>query len=79
MEKQPTHAEIAVVLKRVENKVEELTEVVNQMREMVETWNAVKTGGRAITWLAKVAAGILALIVLAKAGMVWMVEMGGKP
>ena len=69
-----THAEIAEMVTRIEHKVETLTEQVSQTREMVEAWQAVKTGGRAITWLAKVMAGIVAVIAIIKVSAAALVE-----
>ena len=69
-----THAEIAEMVTRIEHKVETLTEQVAQTREMVEAWQAVKTGGRAITWLAKVMAGIVAVIAVIKVSAAALVE-----
>ena len=69
-----THAEIAEMVTRIEHKVETLTDQVAQTREMVEAWQAVKTGGRAITWLAKVLAGIVAVIAVIKVSAAALVE-----
>ena len=69
-----THAEIAAIVTRIERNVETLTEQVAQTREMVEAWQAVKTGGRAITWLAKVMAGIVAVIAVIKVSAAALVE-----
>ena len=69
-----THAEIAAIVTRIERNVETLTEQVAQTREMVEAWQAVKTGGRAITWLAKVLAGIVAVIAVIKVSAAALVE-----
>jgi hypothetical protein len=59
---------------RIEGKVEALTDQVAQTREMVEAWQAVKTGGKAITWFAKVLAGIVAVIAIIKVSAAALVE-----
>jgi hypothetical protein len=59
---------------RIEGKVEALTDQVAQTREMVEAWQAVKTGGKAITWLAKVLAAVVAVMAIIKVSAAALVE-----
>jgi hypothetical protein len=75
---EPTHGEIVTALTRLEAKVDGLVGDVADTKEMVEAWQAVKTGGKVITWLAKLAAAVIGLIVFAKAGAVALVDWG-KP
>jgi hypothetical protein len=76
---EPTHGEIITALARIETQVAGLVNDVAETKEMVEAWQAVKTGGKVITWLAKVAAAIIGLVVFAKAGSVAMVDWGSRP
>jgi len=75
---EPTHGEIVTALARLETKVDGLVDDVADTKEMVEAWQAVKTGGKVITWMAKIAAAIIGLVVFAKADAVAMVDWG-KP
>jgi hypothetical protein len=59
---------------KIEGKIEVLTGEVAQTREMVEAWQAVKTGGKAITWLAKVLAAIVAVMAIIKVSAAALVE-----
>jgi hypothetical protein len=74
-----THGEILKAIAQLETKVDGLVGEVSKTKEMVEAWQAVKTGGKVITWLAKLAAAIIGLIVFAKAGAVAMVGWGARP
>lgn len=74
-----THAQIAQAVKDLAVKIDGLEKQVAETREMVETWNAVKHGGKALTWLAKMLAGIFALWVSFKIGAAYIVEVGSKP
>lgn len=74
----PTHGEILTAIAKIEAKIVTLGVDVAATKEMVEAWQAVKTGGKVITWLAKIAAALIGLVVFAKAGAVALVEWG-KP
>lgn len=76
---EPTHGEILAQLAELKALVGNLAADVAETKGMVEAWNAVKTGGKVISWLAKVGGALIALIVLAKTGAVALVEWGAKP
>lgn len=76
---EPTHAEIAQAVKALADEVKALAATVAETKEIVETWNAVKTGGKALTWLAKTLAAVFALWAVFKVGAVALVDMGSKP
>lgn len=66
--------------KRVEGKVDGLSVTVGTMsgdvgktKEIVEAWNAVKTGGKFLKWMGGIVAAVGAIIVATKAGVahVW--------
>lgn len=76
---EPTHAEIAQAVKDLADEVKVLAAQVAETKEMVATWNAVKTGGKALTWLAKTLAALFALWAAFKVGAGYIVEIGGKP
>lgn len=46
-----------------------LNKHVNDMNGILETWQAFKTGGQIITWVAKIATAILGVIVFMKLGL----------
>lgn len=73
-----THADLAAMVTRIEAKVEMLTGEVAKTREMVEAWQAVKTGGKAVAWLAKFLAAAVALVALFKLGIAGLVDWSGK-
>lgn len=46
---------------------------VAETKDLVEAWGAVKTAGKFIKWLGSIATGMVAVYLLAKAGMQHMV------
>lgn len=72
-----THEELAVMMSEIKADIEKLTNEVAKTREIVETWQAVKTGGKAVAWLAKLFAGIIALWIVFKSGAGLIVDIGG--
>ena len=46
---------------------------VAETKDLVEAWGAVKTAGKFIKWLGSIATGLVAVYLLAKAGMQHMV------
>jgi hypothetical protein len=73
-----THADIAAMVTRIEGKLETLGAEVAKTREIVEAWQAVKTGGKAITWLAKLLAATVLFVGMFKVGVAAMIEWSGK-
>jgi hypothetical protein len=49
-----------------------------QTKDLVEVIAAVKTGSRAVAWLSKLTAGLLAVYVLMKGGAQFLVDLGGR-
>ena len=72
-----THEELAVMMVEIKTDLENLATEVAKTREMVEAWQAVKTGGKAVAWLAKLFAGIIALWIFIKGGAEMIVDLGG--
>lgn len=75
----PTHEAIVAAISQLEAKVDGLALQVAETKEIVETWRAVRSGGKVITWLAKIAAAVIGLVVFVKAGAVALVDWGSKP
>jgi ABC-type hemin transport system substrate-binding protein len=50
-------------------KLEAVSNDVNKTKDIVEAWNAVKTGGKFLKWLGGVIAAVTAIIVATKAGV----------
>lgn len=73
----PAHGAILARLDEVAGKVDGLTAEVAKTREIVETWQAFKTGGKFITWIAKMIASGLAIWAALKLGAVAFVDLGG--
>lgn len=85
-----THQEIARKVEEngkdiaaVDRKVDDLRAEVTEMRtqiaktlELVEAYAAIKTGGKAVAWMSKFLAGLLAIWVLIKGGAQFLVELG---
>lgn len=61
----PIHSEIA-----------EIKTAQAQTKELVEVMAAVKTGSRAVIWMSKFTAGLIAVWVLLKGGAEFLVEIG---
>lgn len=49
--------------------LETLREEVSQTKEIVEAWNAVKTGGKFLKWLGGVVAAVAAIVAAGKLGL----------
>lgn len=49
-------------------KVETVSEDVGKTKDIVEAWNAVKTGGKFLKWLGGIVAAVTAIIIAVKAG-----------
>lgn len=64
-----THADLAKRMDRIEEQLSEIT-------DMIDTWNAVKTGGKAVNWLAKLLAAIIAIGLAVKGGAVFLADIG---
>lgn len=82
---QATHEEIINAVTAVEMKVGALAHDVKAVQaevakthDLVEALQAMKTGGKVITWLAKVMAGILSLWLLVKMGPAAFLALGEK-
>jgi hypothetical protein len=78
-----THKEIAEMVERnrdeiaaMRRDVQHLTDITEKLVELSETYTALKTGGKFVTWMAKFLAGLLAIWVLVKGGAQFIVEMG---
>lgn len=69
MSEDVTHADLAKRMDRIEEKLSEIT-------DMIDTWNAVKTGGKAVNWLAKLLAAIIAIGLAVKGGAVFLADIG---
>lgn len=78
MDPQPTHAEISQGLKTVDAKIDRLTVRFDELKDLIELQQAIKTGGKVVTWLAKLAAAIVLLIAMTKTGAIAFVEWGSK-
>lgn len=57
-------------LERIERRLDEIDGKLDQMNGILETWQAFKTGGQIITWLAKVATALIGVIVFLKIGLI---------
>ena len=79
MSEDVTHREIADQVTALRRDVEKLTEQVEKLVELSETYAAIKTGGRFVAWMAKFLAGLLALWVFFKGGAQLLVELGTPP
>lgn len=78
-----THKEIAesvdanrAEIAKVARKVEELEAKADKLLELMEAYTAIKTGGKAVAWMAKFLAGLLAIWVLIKGGAQILVDLG---
>lgn len=78
MASEPTHGEILKQIEALTAKFEELASDVRDTHEIVQAWDAIKTGSRAITWLAKLAAACLGIWALIKIGAGGIVELGSN-
>ena len=76
---EPTHGAILARLDEVAGKVDDLKAEVAKTREIVEAWQAFKTGGKFVTWLAKMIASGLAIWAAFKLGAVALVDLGSQP
>jgi hypothetical protein len=50
----------------------------DETKEIVEVVAAVKTGSRAVVWLSKFTAGLIAVWVLIKGGAQFLVDLGAR-
>lgn len=67
-----SQTQLAQILKEVTElkaQVAILNKHVNDMNGILETWQAFKTGGQIITWVAKIATAILGIFVFLKLGL----------
>ena len=78
-----THKEIAEMVEKnreetaaLRGEVQRLTEITEKLVELSETYTALKTGGKFVTWMAKFLAGLLAIWVLVKGSAQFLVELG---
>ena len=78
MVEQPTHAEIAQGLKALEAKFDTMATKFDEMKDILEFQQAIRTGGKLVTWLAKVGGAIIALITIYKVWALSLVDLGGK-
>lgn len=60
----------------VDRKVDDLRADFSKMVELMEAYAAIKTGGKAVAWMSKFLAGLLAIWVLIKGGAQFLVELG---
>lgn len=63
---------IEAAIKKVDDVVvglETVRDEVSQTKEIVEAWNAVKTGGKFLKWLGGVVAAVVAIIAAGKLGI----------
>lgn len=58
-----THADLLHELHAIRDEFSALKHEVAQMREVVDAWQAVKTGGKIVGWVAKLGTAVLALVV----------------
>jgi len=72
-------AEVKASLAAMHIELKAVADKVDETRDIVEAWQAVKTGGKVITWVAKVGAAVLAIFALVKVGATGIVDLGGKP
>lgn len=75
-ETQSQLTQILAELADLKGQVATLAKHVNDMNGILETWQAFKTGGQIITWMAKVATAILAVIVFLKLGLASLLKDG---
>ncbi|WP_179504342.1 MULTISPECIES: hypothetical protein [unclassified Sphingomonas] len=80
---QPTNQEIVQRMSGLETSVDQLIKAVDAMRgelsdvkegveetrEIVKAWEAVKTGGKFVKWVGALAAAIAAIVVAIKGGI----------
>ena len=62
-------AELIKVNGSLRSEIAELKESVDETREIVKAWEAVKTGGKFVKWLGALAAAIAAIVVAIKGGI----------
>ena len=62
-------AEFIKVNGSLRSEIAELKESVDETREIVKAWEAVKTGGKFVKWLGALAAAIAAIVVAIKGGI----------
>lgn len=74
----PQLSEVIERLGAIEKKQDEQCERLDKMNGILETWQAFKTGGQIITWLAKIAAAVLGIVVFLKLGITSLLG-GPKP
>lgn len=59
-------------MQALKREIHDVKTSVNETKEIVEAWEAVKLGGRFVKWLAGLGSGIAGLWIMAKAiGMSW--------
>lgn len=59
--------------------VEDLQRETKAIKEVIEAWEFVKTGGKLVTWLAKFGAGVVGIILLFKGISTGIVDFGSRP
>lgn len=69
MTDQVSHGEILSRIETLTEQVKEMRGEIAETREIIQAWQAVKTGGVFITWIAKVVTGIVALVAVFKFGL----------
>ena len=58
---------------RIDARLSKIEAKQDQTNEILETWQAFKTGGRVITGFAKIATAILSVILFVKLGLVSLI------
>lgn len=66
-------------LAAIEQKVAGIETKQTETKELVELLAFVKTGSRAVAWLAKLTAGLLLVYIFLQGGAQFLVELGTRP
>lgn len=58
-------------------KIEVATAKVEQNSEILQAWHAIRSGGRFVTWAARILTGLLTVWLLVKAGPAGLIALSG--
>jgi hypothetical protein len=72
-------AENRAAIEKVAAEVSSMHGDVSAMKEMLETYTAIKRGGKAVEWLSKVLAGCLVIWAFVKGFWQFLAEIGKGP
>ena len=72
-------AELVQEMQAMRSALEDLQRETQAIKEVIQAWEFVKTGGKLVTWLAKFGAGVVGLILLLKGISTGLVDLGSRP